>query len=130
RHQEKQLLNNNQQLLSQLIEAIEKVRLDEISSAQFNAKQSILIAEDAVALTERLTFIYLFIAGTLLLLIVWDLSRMNSYRRQLELSKAEAEYHSTAKQRFLSNMSHEIRTPLQSIIGFAELLRHEVPPEN
>jgi len=47
---------------------------------------------------------------------------LNSYSKQLLLSKQEAEDISKAKGEFLSNMSHEIRTPLNSIIGFTDLL--------
>lgn len=53
------------------------------------------------------------------------MARTNRYRKELEIAKAQAEYHSMAKQQFLSNMSHEMRTPLQSIIGFSEVIKAE-----
>src|SRR5690606_42010165 len=55
--------------------------------------------------------------------ILTDIRKNTAYRIELENAKNEAEYHSVAKQRFLSNMSHELRTPLQSIIGYAEQLK-------
>jgi len=79
---------------------------------------------------SRINFVVLgffVITTVLVLLILSDIRKSNRYRRELELAKEEAEYHSAAKQRFLSNMSHELRTPLQSIIGYAEQLREEHP---
>ncbi|GAA4788800.1 ATP-binding protein [Olivibacter ginsenosidimutans] len=70
------------------------------------------------------------ITAVLVALILADIRKSNRYRRELEVAKEEAEYHSAAKQRFLSNMSHELRTPLQSIIGYAEQLREEHPEDS
>jgi two-component system, NarL family, sensor histidine kinase BarA len=48
--------------------------------------------------------------------------------RRLVKSRAQALSASAAKTQFLSNMSHELRTPLNGILGYAELLREELPP--
>lgn len=73
---------------------------------------------------------FFIITAVLVLLILSDIRKNNRYRIQLEIAKEEAEYHSAAKQRFLSNMSHELRTPLQSIIGYAEQMREENDANN
>lgn len=44
--------------------------------------------------------------------------------RSRELALAASE----AKTQFLANMSHELRTPLNGILGYAELLKEDLPP--
>ncbi len=54
-------------------------------------------------------------------------------RREREEALAEAtaaaESAARARTEFLANMSHEIRTPLNGVIGFADLLVREQPPQ-
>jgi signal transduction histidine kinase len=45
---------------------------------------------------------------------------------ELEKAKTAAEAANRAKSDFLSSMSHELRTPLTAIIGFSQLMRHNV----
>ncbi|MEW6255021.1 MAG: HAMP domain-containing sensor histidine kinase [Pseudomonadota bacterium] len=52
-------------------------------------------------------------------------------RAQAELAAlrqalAVAEEENAAKSRFLAEMSHELRTPLNAVIGFSEMMAHEV----
>jgi signal transduction histidine kinase len=44
----------------------------------------------------------------------------------LEEARDSAEQASTAKSRFLANMSHELRTPLNAVIGFSDLMLHQM----
>ena len=57
----------------------------------------------------------------------------NSVRKQAEAAltsaKAAAEKANLAKTDFLSNMSHELRSPLNAILGFAQLMELENPPQ-
>ena len=52
------------------------------------------------------------------------ISRDITQRKRLELAMTEA---LRAKSEFMANVTHELRTPLNSVIGFAELLKDEVP---
>ena len=48
---------------------------------------------------------------------------------QKELRRA-AEEASRAKDHFLAMLSHELRTPLNAVLGYVDMLRHNVVPEN
>jgi signal transduction histidine kinase len=47
-------------------------------------------------------------------------------KKAVEILKDKAEESNKLKSAFVSNMSHEIRTPLNGILGFTELICHEV----
>jgi len=46
---------------------------------------------------------------------------------ELERAKAVAERANLAKSDFLSSMSHELRSPLNAILGFAQLMKSDMP---
>ena len=124
-NQERVLMSNNELLIDQFLEVLNQVKEDERIRTQLNTTKSTEIASETVNFTKKLSIAFIVIAFLLFLLIVWDMARTNRYRKALEIAKAQAEYHSMAKQQFLSNMSHEMRTPLQSIIGFSEVIKDD-----
>lgn len=61
--------------------------------------------------------------------IVRDATIQRETERKLEDAREKAEQLLHLKSSLLSNMSHEVRTPLTGILGYAELLRHELAGE-
>ncbi len=55
-----------------------------------------------------------------------DISDRRQTEVALQQAKLEAEAANQAKSRFLSNMSHELRTPLNSILGFTQVMNHDL----
>jgi signal transduction histidine kinase len=55
------------------------------------------------------------------------LAREQGLRRELEETIQALARAGQAKSEFLATMSHELRTPLHAILGFAELLRDDLP---
>ncbi len=52
--------------------------------------------------------------------------RVARLREALHRYEEEAEKADMAKNSFLASVSHELRTPLNAVIGFADILRHEM----
>jgi signal transduction histidine kinase/CheY-like chemotaxis protein len=115
-------------LVTQLIRVMQEVENEVVRQADRDGQQSQRMAAASIDRLEWVILGFFFLTALLAYLIFTDITRSNRYRTELEEAKEEAEYHSMAKQRFLSNMSHEIRTPLQSIIGYTEALKKDRVP--
>jgi len=120
RETELALAANN--ITGQMLGILQQVEEDVMNQSAVNNAQARSVVNSSVKYINIILITFLFLTAIFLYFILTDISRNNAYRKQLELAKEEAEYHSRAKQRFLSNMSHEIRTPLQTIIGYTELM--------
>ena len=135
RQRTRQFLNREQELaragnamVGQLLTIMREVEYDVVQQVSDEALRAHEVVTHSADRIEWIMVGFLFIAALMAYLIFSDIAKSNSYRRQLEEARDEAEYHSMAKQRFLSNMSHEIRTPLQSIIGYSEILKRRDKP--
>ena len=60
---------------------------------------------------------------------VHDVSDRVATEHELRTARDTAQAAVQLKSAFLANMSHEIRTPLTGILGYADLLAEEAPPE-
>lgn len=56
-----------------------------------------------------------------------DITDQKTTENMINNALQDAEKANKAKSLFLANMSHELRTPLNSIIGFAQVLRSDLP---
>ncbi|MBE9585773.1 response regulator [Mucilaginibacter sp. JRF] len=127
-NQEVVLANANTKLITQILSILKQVENEVVSQIEYNNTHAKAVVNTSVEKISMIMLGFFLITLILVALILIDISRSNRYRKELEEAKEIAEYHSMAKQRFLSNMSHEIRTPLQSIIGYAELIRQQEHP--
>ncbi|MDA3954725.1 MAG: response regulator, partial [Bacteroidales bacterium] len=71
-------------------------------------------------------FIVLFMDLTKLRSLEADISYRIKMEEELLNAKQTAELANKAKSEFIASMSHEIRTPMNAILGFAEVLSHDL----
>jgi signal transduction histidine kinase/DNA-binding response OmpR family regulator len=126
---EQELTMAGNALVGQLRNVMQEVEGEIVRQDITDGMQTQNMVGESINRIEYIMIGFFLLTALLAYLIFADITKSNKYRYELEEAKEEAEYHSMAKQRFLSNMSHEIRTPLQSIIGYAEALKKEDKPK-
>jgi signal transduction histidine kinase/CheY-like chemotaxis protein len=86
-----------------------------------------MLREETVRSASKLLAAIAVVSLLAVLLFLWlilrDVSRIRSYRRQLETAKQFAEDLLESRERFMLMISHDIRAPLSSILGHLQLLR-------
>jgi signal transduction histidine kinase/ActR/RegA family two-component response regulator len=125
---EQELILAGNALIGQLLKIMEDVEVDVVRQVAEDAVQARGVVAKSADRIEWIMIGFVILAAAMAYLTFSDISKSNQYRRELEEARDEAQYHSMAKQRFLSNMSHEIRTPLQSIIGYSEMIKKQDNP--
>lgn len=110
-------------LVNNMVDILYEVEAEAKTQMELDAKNAQIVVNKSVSKISYILLGSFLIMSFLIYFILDDIRKATSYRKALEKSKEEAEYHSAAKQRFLSNMSHELRTPLQSIIGYTEQMK-------
>jgi signal transduction histidine kinase/CheY-like chemotaxis protein len=128
-NREQELTTAGNALVGQLRNVMQEVEREIVRQDSSDGLQTQNMVGESINRIEYIMLGFFLLTALLAYLIFADITKSNKYRYALEEAKEEAEYHSMAKQRFLSNMSHEIRTPLQSIIGYAEALKKEDRPK-
>jgi signal transduction histidine kinase/FixJ family two-component response regulator len=123
------LASANEVLIRQMLDILRKVESEVVAQIEQNGVEAKAVVNTGITRISFIMIGFFLLTVVLLYLILTDITKSNLYRKELEAARDEAEYHGMAKQRFLSNMSHEIRTPLQSIIGYAEIIRHQEHPK-
>ncbi len=127
REQELAMAGNT--MVSHLVRVMENIEKEVVRQSNADSSQSRNMVTANIGRIEWIMLGFFILTAVLAYFIFTDITKSNKYRNELEYAKEEAEYHSMAKQRFLSNMSHEIRTPLQSIIGYTEALKKDEKPK-
>lgn len=122
------LIRSGAQVMHQIVAILKQVEADGLAQIALNNSTARNVVDNSIRRISIIMLVFLGITLVLLYFILMDIARINRYRKEIELAKEEAEYHSIARQRFLSNMSHELRTPLQSIIGYAERINKQQQP--
>ncbi len=117
-------------LINTMMDILYEVESEAKTQMEVDARNAQIVVSKSVSKISYILVISFLIMSVLIYLILNDIRKATSHRKALEKSKEEAEYHSAAKQRFLSNMSHELRTPLQSIIGYTEQLQRSSNYDN
>lgn len=122
RDSERQMLEINNRLISQIINSLKKYKTAENqyiagSKKEMNSNLATVMYE-----FRKLTGAIFLLMTTVVVIILYNIWKIFRNEEEMVLHSEMAEKYALQKSRFLAAMSHEIRTPLNSIIGFSEQL--------
>ncbi|KVV13221.1 hybrid sensor histidine kinase/response regulator [Flavobacterium sp. TAB 87] len=122
--QENKLLTNEILISDQLRKVL---RIIESEIIVYSIKNNTEKEKSLKRINEIVT--YAAIAGLLLtiffsVLITSDLSKTQSYKKQLELANFKTRNLLRSREQLISTVSHDLKTPLSTIVGYTELLGH------
>ncbi|RFZ92001.1 response regulator [Mucilaginibacter conchicola] len=122
RNNERQMLEINNRLISQIIGSLKKYKTAEnqyiaSSKKEMNSNLATVMYE-----FRKLTGAIFLLMTTVVVIILYNIWKIFQNEEQMVVNTQLAEKYALQKSRFLAAMSHEIRTPLNSIIGFSEQL--------
>lgn len=117
---ERALMVSSNYLIRQMYDVVSIIKQQEAAEIAEETHQMVTVLKSGMFKLNTVLIVFMLFIGVLLVLVLFDVSKSNTYRLALQQAQKEAEDLAIAKQRFLANMSHELRTPLQAIIGFAE----------
>ncbi|WP_289053958.1 ATP-binding protein [Carboxylicivirga marina] len=130
--------NDSEVLLSILNKAINKISAKERLEIQnkwlrFSPKQNYRFYYITIAVLIAIVLLVSLWTWSLKLMVNkkikelhLELQRRKEAEVQLIGAKEKAEESDRLKSAFLANISHEIRTPMNSIVGFSEVLQHDM----
>lgn len=128
-NQELELMNAANKIMNELFDLLHEIEAMELAALSTKNHQASSVVTSGLDQLKTIIGVFLVSITLLTVLILFDITKSNRYRKALQHAKEEAEHLGNVKQQFLASMSHELRTPLQSIVGFAEQVRSQATPD-
>lgn len=58
--------------------------------------------------------------------LMLDATLQHARESELDAARSEAEAQAQARARFIAHLSHELRTPLNAVLGFSDMMKHQL----
>lgn len=101
------------------------IREEEHANVRQRINAEIEIREKASTSNAVIAIIAIILASFFMILIWRDISKANSYRKQLEDAKNNAESLLRLRENLMLTITHDIKAPIGSILGYIDLLKCE-----
>lgn len=120
--QEQKLLTNEiliSEKLRRIVNILEKELVQNITLNTENREKSLQKTNEIVTYAALVGFV---LTVSFLILILNDVSRSQSYKKQLESANLATEKLLKNREQLIATVSHDLKTPLSTILGYTELL--------